>query len=112
MNVDRMNDKDLKNYQKRLLDSHVELLRNKGLGTAILFFYGLFACIGVLLWCVESALQYQEPLLKYANYFLIISGGCSLYFAHKKDKEKIVTKSFIAEELGKVNAELYKRGSL
>lgn len=110
MNIDLMNDDDLKNYQKRLLDSHVELLRDKGLGTAILFFYGLFSCVGMLMWCVEAALQYQDPLLKYANYFLIISGGCSLYFAHKKDKEKIVTKSFIVQELGKVNSELHRRG--
>lgn len=110
MNVDHMNDEDLKNYQKRLLDSHIELLRDKSLGTAILFFYGLFACIGMIIWCIEEALQYQEPLIKYANYFLILSGACSLYFAHKKDKEKTVTKSFITGELSIVNNELHKRG--
>lgn len=110
MKIDLMNDDDLKKYHKRLVDSHIELLRDKGKGTAILFFYGLFACIGVIMWCVEAALQHQPPMVKYVNYFLILSGACSLYFAHKKDKEKIVTKSLIAEELGKVRSELQKRG--
>ncbi|HBK2628414.1 TPA: hypothetical protein LGJ95_000486 [Escherichia coli] len=109
-NINNMNDDELKKYQKRLLESHVELLRDKSFVTSMLFFYGLFACVGMLIWCIEEALQYQEPLIKYVNYFLIISGACSLYFSHKRDKDKIVTKSFIADELSKVNNELYKRG--
>lgn len=109
MNLNHMSDDDLKSYHKRLCDSYIELLRNKGLGIAILFFYGLFACVGMIIWCIETALQYQEPIIKYANFFLIISGACSLYFAHKKDKEKMMTKTFIAEELSKVNLELHKR---
>jgi len=109
MNLNHMSDDDLKSYHKRLCDSHIELLRNKELGMAILFFYGLFACVGMIIWCIEIALQYQEPIIKYASFFLIISGACSLYFAHKKDKEKMMTKTFIVEELSKVNLELYKR---
>lgn len=110
MNINTMSDDDLKNYHQRLCESHIELLGEKGLGMAILFFYGLFACVGMIIWCIETALQYQEPIIKYANYFLILSGAASLYFAHKKDKEKIVTRSFLVEELSKVNSEMHKRG--
>lgn len=109
MNTNLMSDDELKSYHKRLCESHIELLRGKGVNLAFLLFYGLFACVGVIVWCIETALQYQSPVVKYTNYFLIISGACSLYFAYKKEKEKIVTKSFINEELSKVNAELHKR---
>lgn len=112
MNLDSLSNEELKQYHRKLSDTYVETFRDRGVGVAILFFYGIFACVGMLIWCVETALQYQDPFVKYLNYTLIISGAISLYFAHKKDKDNIVTKTLIKEQLANVNHEINKRGIL
>lgn len=109
MNFSTMNDEELKLYKNRLTAAYSESLGDKGLLVAILFFYGVFACIGMVMWCIEAALQHQDLWIKSLNYFLILSGAASLYYAHKKDREKIITKSLLRENLIEINEELLKR---
>lgn len=110
MNFSSMNDDELKKYKSFITDSYIDSLNEKGTITAILFFYGIFAFVGTIVWCVDFALSGKGTLVQVINYFLIISGAVSLFYGYKKDKGALENKLIIKDEIINVNNEIAKRG--
>lgn len=109
MNYEKYTDKELIELRNKAFNRYMEVKNHKGNDVMILFIYGFFAFIGMILWALDEAMIDYPLWGKIVNYMIVGSGAAAFFYARKIENSRKAQKEYCHEELVDIDTEYMKR---